>query len=166
MKSLDKLRESVLCNARNYQGPDIHREAIDLADKIQAEVDKFYLPRPLFEDGEPVQFDDCVVLNDEGVSMCVMGIEYRLDDGSMTLIGDSGWHIKLQDGVKLKRPPEPDTQEKIDADASMNPIAYCVKHGIPTNDDMDDAELHEIKTMHLLERQRKVCEAKNVEVSK
>lgn len=85
---------------------------ISLSDEIQAEVDKYYLPRPLFEDGEPLQREDFVDLG-EGFSFSVCGLEYDLVNNIVTMIGDNGLRIRLKSDDKLKHPPEPEVQEKL-----------------------------------------------------
>ena len=80
---------------------------------LDAYIDKFYLPRPLFEDGEPVQFGD-EFIGDTGTKWKVQTISV-FDTGTV-MIGDGGWRIRLESGDRLKRPPDPDSQEKIDED--------------------------------------------------
>lgn len=88
---------------------------------IKEWINRWYLPRPVFEDGTPAQFMDEVVFN---------GDKYRTDSILMDLNGAyymvTGYienDIKLMDAA-LKR-PQSDTQEAIDADAKLDPATYC-----------------------------------------
>lgn len=116
LKSLEKLRSGHWLPA----GRTICEEEA-LADEIQTEVDRFYLPRPLFEDGEPVQVGDYVDLQMEGKRRVQV-----TDIRPWIVYGSSTSHQK----EPYKRPPEPDTQEKIDADAMLKPSDYCAKRGL------------------------------------
>ena len=108
--------------------PKLDDEAVNSAYEILKEygtldayIDKFYLPRPLFEDGEPVQVGDYVDLQCEGKRRVqVTGIEPWI------VYGNSTSHQK----EPYKRPPEPDSQEKIDEDLMLKPSDYCAKRGL------------------------------------
>lgn len=198
-------------------------------------IDRCFLPRPLFEDGEPVQWGDIakvrddlgevhqmlfsdsgcqeVVIGFEGDSsathyMCVDGERVKrpdpevLDaDGVPIKVGDTVWltpgpwcgkpplygfsgglsyeivenkvpgHIEegricIRDSDGYKGFPlpsqvthkEPDTQEKIDADATMEPRAYYAKYIGHDVGLKDDAEITEAVIAHLLRRQRELDE--------
>ena len=121
LRSLEKLRGGI--NVTLDVVPDEVTQKIycEIADEIQAEVDKFYLPRPLFEDGEPVQIGDYVDLQLEGMRHVQV-----TDIRPWIVYGNSTFHQR----EPYKRPPEPDTQEKIDADLLLTGREYCVKHGL------------------------------------
>ena len=131
LKSLEKLREHTF----------IGHGCSELAEEIQAEIDKFYLPRPLFEDGEPVQFGDLI----QGSSHCKFDNRVRFDriiyygTGRVRLDVAGGDGCMLQIGQRLERPPEPDTQEKIDEDSELSAQEYCEKRGINASFDPDMA---------------------------
>ena len=96
-----------------------------LADEIQAEIDKYYLPIPLYEDGEPVQFGDPL----PGKDGKTIGIISYIDDGTFELdFADIAGSWELED--RVKRPPAPDTQDRIDEDASLPSEEYCKKYGL------------------------------------
>ena len=105
LKSLEKLRNGGIWGEDCF-GFSEHK-AQNLADEIQTEVDKYYLPRPLFEDGEPVQVGDYVDLQMEGKRRVQV-----TDIRPWIVYGSSTSH----QNEPYKRPPEPDSQEKIDAD--------------------------------------------------
>ena len=131
LRSLERLRGGI--NVTLDVAPDEVTQRIycEIADDIQAEVDekyilrdevdKFYLPRPLFEDGEPVQIGDYVDLQREGMRHVQV-----TDIRPWIVYGNSTFHQR----EPYKRPPEPDTQEKIDADLLLTGREYCVKHGL------------------------------------
>ena len=130
-------------------------------DEIQAEIGRYYLPRPLFEDGEPVQFGDLI----QGSSHCKFDNRVRFDriiyydTGRVRLDVAGGDGCMLQIGQRLPRPPEPDTQEKIDEDFQLTVQEYCDKHGIDVSYDPDyvrDDYTELLVRRHLLERQRKL----------
>lgn len=151
-----------------------------LADAIERE----YLPRPRFEDGEPVKFGDEFInmhsetfkVNAIGVDVAGPYIDYMLGrqyvkdgervkrpepevldaDGVPIRVGDTVYHVEtgrryevtglpqkgsyksvqlrdyIDEGSAHYDPPllthnEPDSLERIEADAQMNPIDYVVK---------------------------------------
>lgn len=147
LRSLEKLKSGAYFPQGKYKTAD-NEKGDQLADEIQAEVDKFYLPRPLFEDGEPVQFGDRVSIHSGASTICVSNITLW-DNGACSVGGFKGSATSL-DGGLLKR-PEPDTQEKIDADAILQNATYCIKHNI-----VYDANVETNVRKHLLARQRKL----------
>ena len=82
---------------------------------FDAFINKYYLSRPLFEDGEPVQFGDTFI-DERGVVHTVQTLS--VFDTGVVMVGDRGWRARLKPGDCLKRPSESerDTQEKIDRD--------------------------------------------------
>ena len=111
LESLEILSNSLMYDYVDDGSFDpIDTEAI--AARIQAEIDKYYKPLPLFEDGEPATVGmECL---DGSDVIEIKGLGWRGDVTIVTL--ENGWDIVLHPGDRLKRPPEPDTQEKIDAD--------------------------------------------------
>lgn len=74
----------------------------DSAQALADEIEKYYIPRPRFEDGEPIQFDDRL---DYG---CVRGITFNSDKnpnyrGKFGIIFDSGT-LLYNVGEPVKRP--------------------------------------------------------------
>lgn len=153
LKSLEKLKSRGLYyydrDTDAFIPYDIDKAAglATIYEKIQAEIDKYYLPRPLFEDEEPVQIGDKVA---DGIE--VFTVE-RVSYGSVTyyLEGDNCL-VCLTMEDRVSRPPEPDTQEKIDADMILAAFEYCEKYGIKCDEAVRDFE----RCRHLLERQRKL----------
>ena len=135
LRSLEKLRKGYFSEYPSYESthPQFqHDRAEKLAGEIQEEIDRCYLPRPLFEDGEPVQFGDLI----QGSSHCKFDNRVRFDriiyydTGRVRLDVAGGDGCMLQIGQRLERPPEPDTQEKIDADLLLTARDYCNKYGL------------------------------------
>lgn len=92
-----------------------------LADRIERE----YIPRPRFEDGEPVQFGDYFVSKDGfGVPLASLGITYdgRYEFNYWTCGGD--YYLAIEPGEAAKRPEEPDSWERIEADAKKGLSEY------------------------------------------
>lgn len=83
-----------------------------IADRIERET----LPRPLFEDGEPVQFGDCISV--EGCKETVQGFKfYRSGPVFVSIVGrDHEKWVRIEEGDRVKRPEPPDTWEKLVAD--------------------------------------------------
>lgn len=195
-------------------------------------LDRYYLPRPLFEDGEPVQFGEMAAHPILDKPSPIKSIEY-FGDGSFALWFDGTEAITgYNNGERVKRPKpqvldangvpietgdkvwllpgehcdsfplhgyyacreyevvennnrihrsdgricisggdyifgypkpeqvthrEPDTQERIDKDATMPPRAYYAKHiGNIAVGLKDDEEVWTAVTAHLLRRQREL----------
>lgn len=163
LESLEKLSKmSVIGTAGNcYQ---FHGEGIVLAEEIQEEIDKYYLKRPMFEDGEPVQFGDKTIDRDFNMGK-VQTIEFSNDDEVCVIFEDEDgnlfFHHSNLDGKSLKRPPAHDTQERIDGDLVQifnGAHFYYEDHkdeigplGYPDFQDMLEACIR-----HLFKRQRKL----------
>lgn len=116
-------------------------------------LDRWYLPRPLFEDGQPVQFGDEFV-NTGGKAEEAEMIAY-MGNGDVKLGGDScgAW---LESGEYAKR-PERDSLGKIEDDATLPPDEYC-RRWLPTFPTDDVAMCVENMIRDLLRRQRDVLE--------
>ena len=200
---------------------------------IHEAIDRYYLPRPLFDDGEPVQDSDiegigglstcCVytdgswkfdpdehedernpkqwikqtgrkdervkrpnpqVLDADGVPIeigdkvwllpgkhcetfplygCKAGVEYMVSENNSAVHKGDG-RICITGGDVISGYPmpeqvthrEPDTQERIDDDATMPPRAYYAKHIGHDVGLKDDEEVWTAVTAHLLRRQREL----------
>lgn len=73
-----------------------NKEGSEFLNKLADEIERCYIPRPRFEDGEPVQWGDCAV-----------GIDYDQDVESMILNVNGTCYIngvKYLDGEYVKRP--------------------------------------------------------------
>lgn len=124
-----------------------------------AKIERETLPRPLFEDGEPVQFGDEILCSD-GRTITVSAIEAK----------QSGWYSlrqfscdaleTIRPGELVKRPEPTDTWERIVVDAKKDPCAYFGYDGKPCLDgDMCPAydtkngnECDKCKTLDLVRR--------------
>ena len=151
LKTLDKLRY-LIDNYWESDSSDPFEYAEILADVIQAEVNKYYLPRPLFEDGEPVQFGDAVHLDDT-IFDSIDTISYGVEGDVCIWCGDDIHSVAP--GELLERYVV-DTQERIDADATLSAMEYAEKHQIPPFSDDLEGDVR----LHLLSRQRKLIEKK------
>ena len=168
-------------------------------------LDRCAVPRPRFEDGEPVdvsEYEDILgysVLDDGGFALITAGgsIEYEAGerverpapeamgaDGLPVKVGDKVWstvsgnegivialnvngestaHVEWGDGRwspdvrcdRLTHTP-PDTQERIDDDATMPPAEYCAARGIDLGDDPDRETATAAMVRDLLRRQREL----------
>lgn len=131
-----------------------------LADAIQAEIDEYYIPRPLFNDGKPVQFGDLF-----GADHICMGNETpvesieALSNGNYRVSGSNCNCAFIKNGKGLQYPKKDvldnDSQERINTDISLSPLKYCEKYGFDVSTIND---LEKCKMNHLLMRQRKLCE--------
>lgn len=111
MTGIERLRKEAMRWLALY---DIESHGLlKIADQIERET----LPRPLFEDGEPVQFGDRFVANTGEVRQ-VERITC-LDNGRFVLMSEYGHRYivgkEKADGKRAKR-PEVDTWERIAAD--------------------------------------------------
>lgn len=147
LKSLEKL-----CGFMNeFDGSGFFREddfASFLAAEIQEEIDRYYLPRPLFEDGEPVQFGDMV---SNGRSEFSVSAITHYQDGTFDLDSDLDYLGDYSAGELVKHVG--DTQKSIDNDALMNPDMYCEKYNFQNYEGISEYQM----IMHLLQRQRDLC---------
>ena len=153
LKSLEKLREGICFPVDPETGKRLsQREGIAFADEIQHEIDRFYLPRPLFEDGEPADFGMEFVTG-KGFAEKIKHIDFYPECVEINLCGAyTDWTYR--EDHPLRRPSEPDTQEQIDADAKLSPFNYVRKFGLEDSGGWSG----NVPTMlrHLLARQRKL----------
>lgn len=175
-------------------------------------LDRCTLPRPRFDDGEPVQFGDdtdeldgvekfiflrsgggCCQMQDADGNICNVYPGGRVKRPAPEVLGADGKPIKVGETVWLEKdgcegivkgigvngsstayvewkngrwspdvlcdhlthtPPE--TQERIDDDATMPPAEYCAVRGIDLGDDPDRATATEAMVLDLLRRQREL----------
>lgn len=101
-------------------------------------------PAVIAADGLPIREGETVYAEFSGSPLVVERIEgaYLLDAGGTMLRADCATHTP------------PDTQERIDDDATMPPRAYYAKHIGHDVGLKDDAECTEAMVRHLLNRQR------------
>lgn len=184
LKSLDKLRhftdsfsETSILRINDY--------AESLADEIQAEVDRDYVPRSkaLYDSLVPLYVSDWCM--EHNADFCDY-IEYfylprpKDTDGNPvqkdTRYRVTGKYLHGSDYVNVKslyinvvdnddwrysekdwdfERADCDTQEDIDADAMLAPEQYCKKYDLPPQAH-DMYALDREKSKHLLERQRKL----------
>lgn len=95
-------------------GEPAHEKLSKITDQIERET----LPRPRFEDGEPVQFgDDAVVRDDVGEV-----VEMKYQDGRCVEVtinfeyDSSATHYTVVDGEHVKRHRRPEPPKVLDAD--------------------------------------------------
>lgn len=81
----------------------------------------------------------------------------------IAVYSDGDWCINMADDSQVEgtltqtvERIEPDTQERIDDDATMPPTTYCPLYGIDLDDDPDREKATTAMISHLLERQRKL----------
>lgn len=179
-------------------------------------LERCAIPRPRFEDGEPVQFGDdtdeldgvekfiflrnggCCQMQDADGNICNVFRGKRVKrrapevlgaDGKPIVVGETVWntfswhkgvvnelnakalkvngkstaYVEWSNGrwspcIRLDHlthtPPE--TQERIDDDATMPPAEYCSVRGIDLGDDPDRATATEAMVRDLLRRQREL----------
>lgn len=118
---------------------------------VEGYIEHFYLPKPLFEDGEPVQWGDKAV----GAYITAEVVTFVVNDKGDYFING----VQYQPGERVKRPPSPDTQERIDEDERLSSVRYCEKYGI----DFDSVdESFGYKYHDLYERQRKLMGGEEV----
>lgn len=130
--------------------------AEDVYDAIKAELDKRLMPPgmewPRFEDGEKVRFGDRFDHTEGYSNILVDGFEFF----------DHGGAVYQQNGIcepycygeRVKRHTPPDTQERIDDDATMPPRQYYaskIGHDVVLK---DDEEVFTAVAFDLLSRQR------------
>lgn len=81
----------------------------------------------------------------------------------IAVYSDGDWCINMADDSQVEgtltqtvERIEPDTQERIDEDATLPPSGYIVKYGIPMDGPIDTERDTKAMISHLLERQRKL----------
>lgn len=146
LKSLEKLRRVWISGVE---------PSTELADEIQAEIDKFYLPRPVFEDGKPADFgDEFVTL--KGAISTIYGFSVYRNRVEINPHGQcTDW--TYEEGHSLRYPVEADAQKKIDSDVNLHSESYCKKFGLEYSLLIGgDHHPSSVKMRHLLARQRKL----------
>ena len=91
-------------------------------------ISRYWLPRPRFKDGEPVQFGD--KYEAYGHVRTVERITFFKD----RWIVSEGFDNSNVSGGPLKRPEPPDSWERIEADAKKDPCVYFGYAGKPCCD--------------------------------
>lgn len=95
-------------NARSYYGEDDGRvnSMGRVFKKMADEIERYYIPRPRFEDGEPVQFGDEAQVRDDLGEVCKM--VFTAGGCEEVMIGfeydSSASHYMVVDGEFVKRP--------------------------------------------------------------
>lgn len=116
-------------------------------------VARNFLPRPRTDTGEVVERGMRVEgLPSPVASYCVY------DSGWWTVLDEGGYECKgwNDDRLKLLPDPEPDTQERIDEDAMLDPRLYYNDHIGHDVGLRDDATVYERVIRDLLRRQREL----------
>lgn len=116
-------------------------------------VDRAWLPRPRYEGGEPVE------VGGRAAGLAGRVGSYQVSDsGCWVLFGCDDYDIAMGSRDTPVAPLPEDTQEDIDAEASLPPTAYCAQRGINLGDDPDREKATSAMVADLLRRQREVCE--------
>lgn len=114
-----------------------------------------------YEYGERVGRPKQPVLDADCAPIKVGDVLYRTTDGMKVTVARLGkWYFVDEEGCALTPSyfthREPDTQERIDGDATIAPGWYCAKYGIELSSGADFAETYIKMTKHLLRRQREL----------
>lgn len=116
-------------------------------------VDRAWLPRPRYKGGEPVE------VGGRAATLVGRVRSYQVSDsGCWVLFGCDDYDIVMGSRDTPVAPLPEDTQEDIDAEASLPPTAYCAQRGINLGDDPDREKATSAMVADLLRRQREVCE--------
>lgn len=131
MKLLDRLRDMYLYIGSS-DGKEIYEKFLsnEFADDLQAEIDKYYLPRPIFEDGEPVHSGDYILTDDGEVFVDWYNVS---EFGTININGsyDSPCYM-FYPGDKIKRGK--DTKDRLMCDVEEFADDYL---GSPSADGYD-----------------------------
>ena len=84
--------------------------------RIAKDIERETLPRPLFEDGAPVQFGDDVLVKCPYGDFCGELYQVAFDGEVVTLTNIDGEIVHITQGQRVNRPEPPDTWERIEAD--------------------------------------------------
>lgn len=139
MSGIEKLRD--VCKALKgspWCGTDIAtiggEPAYEKLSKIADQIERETLPRPLFEDGEPVQFgDEFVSCNGPRV---VVGIKHSCE-GGISLCDTDGEFYRFVGCERVKRPEPTDTWERV-KDDMVNKVSPCGYFGWSDKSCCDD----------------------------
>lgn len=113
-------------------------------------------PEVLDADGVPIKVGD-TVWDSKGESHKVVEINVVDDVEQLIWCGKRLHGMKVFHIANEVTHRKPDTQEAIDADATVSAAVYCVRHGLVESDaEADDATLLERHILDLLARQRKL----------
>ena len=155
LKSLKNLTEKYIVIPTSWAMPgDCGKDhSKNIADEIQAEVDRYYLLRPLYEDGEPAGFGDEYIA--ARVPRKIEHIAFYDDDKKEIRSTDGTYHYLAKD-ERLKRLLAPDTQEQIDKDAYMYAERYCNNYHLSWDSSNSEKSAAVVMRRHLLARQRKL----------
>lgn len=151
LKSLEKLRSAEYAYELLYHDfssvLEMNRE---LANEIEAEQEKYYVPHPLDTDGNPVQENTRYKATGKYLHTSTF---VNVESLYITVASNDGWSYSENDWDFERA--DRDTQESIDADAMLPPDQYCKKYDLPPQSH-DMHALDREKSKHLLERQRKL----------
>lgn len=154
MSALDELESAIEAERLSRAKTD---KLIGLVNDARKEVEEGYLPRPLFEDGAPVQFGDYVT----DKSAVAVGPIARIDiysTGCYELWNDSDDSIYYDFGEMVIRAV--DAQGKIDDDSKLSAVEYAKKYDLPNIERMMmDGTLESYVRNDLLRRQRALDDA-------
>lgn len=123
MKKLlhERLKEHAQNKALEFEGEGYslalwYFEAAALAE----EIERYYIRRPRFEDGEPVQFGDEIV-NTDGVKMICSAIHCYEDEVRLNDHNNPYYSLNTKYDNPIKRPQQtkPDSLERLRDDISM-----------------------------------------------
>jgi hypothetical protein len=134
-----------------------YSEECDIADLVFEEIveriEREYLPRPVFEDGEPIQFGDLVDCGGSKVEVD----DFIIGDG-IKIFGTNGFITHSHRFREpFKRYVEPDTQEKINKDAvSLTCLYWGDKKPEMCKKVTSCGECRYQMVLDLLKRQRKL----------
>lgn len=149
LKSLEKLWDFMKAFGDSGFGR-VDDFACDIADGIQAEIDRYYLLRPTDTDGNPVQAGGRYLVQNERVKE---EVDVRSIGVAIQSSGSPGaWMVEGEQFAYLP----PDTQERINADAEMGPKAYCEKYNLPVHTGPGTYP-RQLQIADLLQRQRDLC---------
>lgn len=142
--------------------------------ELKNAIDRYYLPRPLFEDGEPVQDSDLEEIGSLATCCVYTDGSWRFDPDKFE-DEENPKHCDKQQGRqcdRIKRPKsqvrEPDSQERINEDAMKGEYEYWGCNGVECTrcpalvDGKKPKERYgvlwcsEAKTLDLLRRQREL----------
>lgn len=118
------------------------------------DVIKRPVPEALGADGLPIKVGETAYDTKTGIEIVVSRI--AKDEGDNVIVCASGDICELQFDPRHITHTHPDTQERIDADATRDPRAYYNDHIGHNVGLVDDAGVYEAVMAHLLKRQREL----------